>query len=77
VISMSGRVRVCAAPTPLRPSPALPLMVITMNWTQRYHNRDEFLSFFESEQDYIDAMFIQIVMFNFGVWLDSDELHDE
>jgi len=52
-------------------------MVITMNWTQRYHNRDEFLSFFESEQDYIDAMFIQIVMFNFGVWLDSDELHDE
>ena len=52
-------------------------MVIPMNWMTRYHSRDEFLSFFIDEQDYIDAMFIQMIMFNFGVWLDVDGLHSD
>ena len=51
-------------------------MVITMmnEWTTKYLNRDEFLTWFLSEQEYVDAMFIQMIMFNFGVWLDMDEL---
>jgi len=51
-------------------------MVITMNWYTRYHNRPEFMSHFDSEQEYVDAMFAMIVMFNFGVWLEPyDMLH--
>lgn len=51
-------------------------MVITMTnkWMHKYQSRDEFLTWFLSEQEYIDAMFVQIVMFNFGVWLNMDEL---
>lgn len=52
-------------------------MVIMMNatgWHMRYRNRDEFLSWFLTEQEYVDAMFIQMIMFNFGVWLEADEL---
>jgi len=52
-------------------------MVIAMNaqWMIKYHNRVEFLSWFENEQDYIDAMFVHIIMFNFGVHLDREVLH--
>jgi len=50
-------------------------MVITMNdWITKYRNRDEFLTWFMDEQEYVDAMFIQMIMFNFGVWLDMEEL---
>lgn len=51
-------------------------MVITMtHWYRKYHNRDEFLSYFLHEQDYVDAMFAQIVMFNFGVWVSTEEMN--
>ena len=53
-------------------------MVITMHrWMTKYQNRDEFLTWFLHEQEYVDAMFVQIVMFNFGVWLETDQLYDE
>ncbi len=29
---------------------------------------------FDTEQDYVDAMFIMMIMFNYGVWLDADNL---
>lgn len=52
-------------------------MVIPMinTWTTKYRNRMEFLAHFDSEQDFIDAMFIQIIMFNYGTWLDKDKLN--
>jgi hypothetical protein len=34
-----------------------------------------FLADFNDEQEYIDAMFILIIMENFGVWLDIEKLH--
>lgn len=46
-------------------------------WYNKYMNRPEFMANFESEQDYIDAMFIMIVMFNYGTWLNKDELRNE
>lgn len=52
-------------------------MVITMKntWHTKYMNRTEFLSWFDSEQEYVDAMFALIVMYNYGVWLaDTDML---
>lgn len=54
-------------------------MVITMQktWHTKYTNVKEFLSFFENEQDYVDAMFVQIVMFNFGVYHDASTLRHE
>jgi hypothetical protein len=41
----------------------------------KFLNRPEFLSVFDTEQDYVDAMFIMIVMYNFGQWLDSNALY--
>lgn len=53
-------------------------MVIVMNiWMMKYHNRVEFLSWFDDEQEYIDAMFVMIVMFNFGVYLEPSKLRSE
>ena len=53
-------------------------MVITMNtWMTKYTVPPEFLSFFDSEQDFVDAIFIQIVMYNFGVWIDIEALRAE
>lgn len=51
-------------------------MVIMMNtvWYTKYRNRPEFMAVFDTEQAYIDAMFVQMIMFNFGVWLDTNEL---
>lgn len=52
-------------------------MVITMTWHTKYHNRTEFLSWFMTEQEFIDAMFIQMVMFNFGAWIDPSDLYTD
>ena len=52
------------------------MVIPMMNWMNRWHNRQEFLSFFENEQDYVDAMFTQIVMFNFGVFIDASMMLD-
>lgn len=46
------------------------------NWYNKYRNRPEFMANFDSEQDYVDAMFIMIVMFNYGTWLHKDELRN-
>ena len=48
-----------------------------MAWMTKYSNITEFLSFFTDEQDYVDAMFVQIVMFNFGVYMDQSMLHTD
>ena len=48
-------------------------MVITM-WTTKYRNRNEFMAYFLDEQQYVDAVFIQMIMFNFGIWLDVESL---
>lgn len=50
--------------------------MIMMNWMTKYHNRTEFLTWFLSEQEYVDAMFVQMIAYNFGVWLSLDELHE-
>jgi len=34
------------------------------------------MAHFNSEQEFVDAMFIQMIMFNYGVWLDTDKLHN-
>jgi hypothetical protein len=54
-------------------------MVIMMrnNWMNKYHNRDEFLTWFNDEQEYVDNMFVQIVMFNYGVWVDKENLRTD
>jgi len=43
-------------------------------WQLNYHNRPDFLDYFEDEQDYVDAMFILIVYQNFGILLRQDML---
>lgn len=51
-------------------------MVIPMNtWMEKYQNHPDFMSFFESEQDYIDAMFCHMIMWNFGVFIDHTMLY--
>lgn len=55
-------------------SPIVEIAEINM-WQLQYHNRPEFLAFFEDEQDYVDAMFILIVYTNFGILLRHDMLH--
>lgn len=42
----------------------------------KYH-KDLMAAQFDSEQEYIDAMFILIVMKNYGVWLMPDELNQD
>jgi hypothetical protein len=49
-------------------------MVIAMNWQTKYTTRIDFMNLFDNEQDFIDAMFMQIVMFNFGVFLNTEDL---
>jgi hypothetical protein len=36
--------------------------------------RLEFLAWFDTEQEYIDAMFALVIMANFGVWLDPEDM---
>lgn len=59
------------------PGQLIRFMVITMTWMTKYHNRPEFLSWFESEQEYVDAMFVILIMHNFGIVLDPAKLRDE
>jgi hypothetical protein len=47
--------------------------VITV-WANKYHMNPMFVAYFDSEQEYIDAMFIQIIALNFGLWLDMEHL---
>lgn len=35
------------------------------------------MAHFLTEQEYVDAMFIQIIMYNYGVWLDIEKLKYE
>lgn len=49
--------------------------VITMNWTRKYCNREEFMAYFLTEQEYVDAMFAMIVMYNFGVCIMPEEMY--
>jgi hypothetical protein len=51
-------------------------MVTVMKWTysDKYKNHKEFQKWFTNEQDYVDAMFVQIVMFNFGVNVRKEKL---
>lgn len=49
-------------------------MVITMTWQTKYMHRNDFISLFSQEQEYVDAMFIQMIMFNYGVFIDKDTL---
>jgi hypothetical protein len=48
-----------------------------MAWMTKYRNVSDFLSFFENEQDYVDAMFVHMIMYNFGVYLDHTMLYTE
>ena len=62
--------------------PSVKLMEATVmntptNWYTKYRNRAEFMASFDSEQDYIDAMFVQMIMFNYGVWIDPENLRKE
>ena len=50
-------------------------MVIPMTWHTRYKYGTEFLTHFDDEQDFIDAMFIHMIMWNFGVYLDHTMLY--
>lgn len=44
-------------------------------WQTKYID-NEFAYLFSTEQEYIDSAFIMIVMFNFGTWLNRDNLLD-
>lgn len=37
------------------------------NWTYKYHGHKDMMSLFEKEQDYVNAVFAQIIMRNYGV----------
>jgi len=43
-----------------------------MNWTAKYDN--DFTDQFNTEQDFIDAKFILIIMESFGVWVKQENL---
>jgi hypothetical protein len=45
-------------------------------WHKNWNNISKFLSLFDSEQDYVDAMFVHMIMFNFGVYMDHTMLMD-
>jgi len=47
---------------------------INPTWYSKYNIASDFLSFFNDEQDFVDAMFVQIVMYNFGVYHDASTL---
>lgn len=42
-------------------------------WQMNWLIVDEFMWQFASEQDYVDAMFTQIVLLNFGVWVSTED----
>ena len=43
-------------------------------WTTKYNSNQDFMSRFVDEQEYIDNEFIMIILYNFGQWLDVDNL---
>ena len=45
-----------------------------MTWYSKYHMPNEFLAWFETEQEYIDAMFVLIIIANYGQWVESESL---
>jgi hypothetical protein len=51
-------------------------MVTTMttDWTLKYHGDVDFMTMFSDEQSFVDAMFVIIMLVNFGVFLDADVL---
>jgi hypothetical protein len=51
-------------------------MVIMMEWIMKYH-KDLMAAQFDTEREYIDAMFILIVMKNYGVWLMPNTLYQD
>jgi hypothetical protein len=48
-------------------------------WTSKYSTKEEFLRMFDNEQEFVDAMFMVIVMSNYGFVpeLRDDEGHAE
>jgi hypothetical protein len=57
---------------------SVPSEVITAmmypTWHTKYRMPDEFLDWFLTEQEYIDAMFVQMIMANYGLWIDIESL---
>jgi hypothetical protein len=45
-------------------------------WQTKYMDH-EFAYLFASEREYIDSAFIMMIMFNFGVWIERENLLDE
>jgi hypothetical protein len=44
-------------------------VVVAMTWRTKYINtRAEFLSWFTTEQEYVDAEFTAIIAYNYGVY---------
>lgn len=46
-----------------------------MVWQIEY--TDNMTELFDTEQAYVDAAFVLIVLYNFGTFLDTEDLHDE
>jgi len=42
-------------------------------WQTKYMD-NEFVYLFADEQAYIDSAFVMMILFNFGVWVDEDNL---
>lgn len=75
---MISTVRSVLIPLDWNPLTAIGLtVVITMTWHTKYHTREDFLYWFLTEQEYIDAEFRVIIAYNFGVWVTDDEMHRE
>jgi hypothetical protein len=49
-------------------------MLMNPNWYTKYHMPEVFLAWFETEQEYIDAMFVLIIMANYGQWVEPENL---
>ena len=47
---------------------------LTSSWMSKYQNHPDLLACFTYEQDYVDAMFVQIVMYNFSVYIKTTDL---
>lgn len=45
------------------------------HWTSKYHGQTDFLKLFKTEQDFIDATFMLIIMVNYGVYVAPENLH--
>lgn len=45
------------------------------HWTSKYHGQTDFLKLFKTEQDFVDATFMLIIMVNYGVYVAPENLH--